>query len=929
MNPIAVEKFAWNEWSTKPRTRKSKRALGGKGSGNFGRPGEVGGSSSKDSNVVGVNSKAFKAWFKNSKVVDEDGKPLVVYHGSTHDIESFLPAGHEKLNIESDWGRGIYFTNNQEDVSDNYAGEGPDLTSRIEQRAEEIAGTMEHSLSPNLTGEYEEGEPLSYDDMIEKAREQARAELVGKSGAVAVPVYLSIQNPFIVGDDLSGEKIKDNWLDAEFEYAPLSDFQDDEIADMRERHPDYSDDDIRRELSDNNGYEPTQKGKLFDFIDALKTTASRFDDTDGVYEFVDKLADYSYEGISSTQLDKLWRQHEVYATDDVGRIAKAEIFRLALEKAGFDGVIDRSVYNKFGYKSGGRGMAGVYADTTHYVAFKPTQVKSAIGNRGTYDRDNPLITLAEYVPETLVHEAADAFVSKYADAVQHAFNVGLSAVDRFALRQAKTLDDALQAVNPAIRATRLTLGSVLPLVIADVVRAGGFAGVELLKRDRIKSHGEIRQAGGPGSGNFGHQGRPGEVGGSKAKGSDAGTGSDGRKPVQTRSAPNVDVQRIANDYARSRGFGQIDHSAYLTVNEQISGTIADAYDALPVDDSANPKVREAYEALAEETDAQYAYAVSRGVQFIPWTKEGQPYQSSAEMAEDVRTNNRLYFFTGGNPHPFLSSVDEVTGLTRNDKFRAIHDYFGHAAGGYGFGARGEENAWNTHSQMFSIRARRAMTTETRGQNSWVNFGRHNYDAEGNYKNIPPGERPFAEQKVALLPDHFVFRAAGEKRALIDGDPNKRTKKSGIFTMEFDYTNPDVLAWAEQHAAELIAGIDKTTRKRIRQHVVDALDSGNLDDLERQLIPLLGDRERAELIAHTETMAAANEGQRQSWQQAIEDGYLEAGLIREWIATADEVTCPICRELNGQRTKLDGWYPNGGADGPPAHPRCRCTEGIVG
>ena len=52
-----------------------------------------------------------------------------------------------------------------------------------------------------------------------------------------------------------------------------------------------------------------------------------------------------------------------------------------------------------------------------------------------------------------------------------------------------------------------------------------------------------------------------------------------------------------------------------------------------------------------------------------------------------------------------------------------------------------------------------MTTETRGQNSWVNFGSQNYDEQGKPKNIPPAQRPFAVQKVALLPEVFI-RALG-------------------------------------------------------------------------------------------------------------------------------------------------------------------------
>ena len=36
-----------------------------------------------------VITPAFKDWFKNSKVVDEQGNPLVAYHGTTKDIGTF------------------------------------------------------------------------------------------------------------------------------------------------------------------------------------------------------------------------------------------------------------------------------------------------------------------------------------------------------------------------------------------------------------------------------------------------------------------------------------------------------------------------------------------------------------------------------------------------------------------------------------------------------------------------------------------------------------------------------------------------------------------------------------------------------------------------------------------------------------------------
>ena len=63
-------------------------------------------------------------------------------------------------------------------------------------------------------------------------------------------------------------------------------------------------------------------------------------------------------------------------------------------------------------------------------------------------------------------------------------------------------------------------------------------------------------------------------------------------------------------------------------------------------------------------------------------------------------------------------------MLNNDLFRVVHDYFGHLKHGYGFRAAGEDNAWRAHAAMYSPEARPAMTSETRGQNSWVNYGPH-------------------------------------------------------------------------------------------------------------------------------------------------------------------------------------------------------------
>ena len=223
--------------------------------------------------------------------------------------------------------------------------------------------------------------------------------------------------------------------------------------------------------------------------------------------------------------------------------------------------------------------------------------------------------------------------------------------------------------------------------------------------------------------------------------------------ARVRRLPNADIKTAGQIYNQTFGYPPIKENIYIPVNEQVNKSVADAYDALPKIDNS-PETQRAYTALGNEIQRQWDFATQElGMKLEPWTQEGQPYQNSQEMVSDVRDNKHLYFFTGGETHPVFNQVD-ASGININDKFRAIHDLFGHASEGYGFGPRGEENAWIKHSQMFSPEAQAALTTETRGQSSWVNFGPQNYDAEGNYLNIPPQNRPYAEQKVALLPPEF-------------------------------------------------------------------------------------------------------------------------------------------------------------------------------
>ncbi len=197
----------------------------------------------------------------------------------------------------------------------------------------------------------------------------------------------------------------------------------------------------------------------------------------------------------------------------------------------------------------------------------------------------------------------------------------------------------------------------------------------------------------------------------------------------------------------------------------------------------------AYRQLAKETEQQFRKLPIN----MSYHRAGEGnYENSKELLRDIYGNRHMYVYQGGDPHDFLNKVDPSTGLNTNEMFRAVHDFFGHAIHGNTFGPKGEEIAWAAHSKMFSPLARLAMTAETRGQNSFVNYTPINAElkAEINRLNGEAWEASrrgntellndinkdlkeawssfqFAPQKSVLLPPEFlqVDYAGGMPRAI--------------------------------------------------------------------------------------------------------------------------------------------------------------------
>jgi hypothetical protein len=181
------------------------------------------------------------------------------------------------------------------------------------------------------------------------------------------------------------------------------------------------------------------------------------------------------------------------------------------------------------------------------------------------------------------------------------------------------------------------------------------------------------------------------------------------------------------------------HYTDVTQTPDTVRTVGRLYDKLPEHDKA---AIPSFEAMRQEVNHQHDFMTKRlGIK--TQTVNHDPYSDVHEMMDDINKNKTLKVLgthaTGG--HPYFTDEE-------NDKFRAVHDFFGHAATGRSFDRHGEQAAYLAHAQMFTPHAAPALTSETKGQNSSLILNGH-----------------FGPQKIALLPPEHWSGAAVDLSSL--------------------------------------------------------------------------------------------------------------------------------------------------------------------
>lgn len=159
-------------------------------------------------------------------------------------------------------------------------------------------------------------------------------------------------------------------------------------------------------------------------------------------------------------------------------------------------------------------------------------------------------------------------------------------------------------------------------------------------------------------------------------------------------------------------------------------------------------------------------------------------------------------------------------------------------------------------------------------------------------------------------------------------------------VSWDVLLKEAEAWADQFAAQQMSYITQTNRDVLRQTIGDWTQSGGtLPDLAKEIqgkldpslappgvsaekLKWMTSRERANLIAQTESTSAFTEGSFLRWAGAGVNEF-------EWQTNFDTIVCETCESLDGKRGQIGIGVPlNGKYYTPPAHPGCRCFPAPV-
>lgn len=180
------------------------------------------------------------------------------------------------------------------------------------------------------------------------------------------------------------------------------------------------------------------------------------------------------------------------------------------------------------------------------------------------------------------------------------------------------------------------------------------------------------------------------------------------------------------------------------------------------------------------------------------------------------------------------------------------------------------------------------------------------------------------------------------------------------SLAFDAVNPRAVLYGRFRSSSIITQVNEETIETIREIIARGIAEGikprDLRLLIERNIGLRPDqtkalenfikrgateyqtkryakkllRDRATLIANTESARSANEGQREAWSQAVDQNWLSPDQKRVWIVVNDQYLRDSHRAMAGQVRGLKEKFvkPGGARIEPGEEPNCRCGQALA-
>lgn len=362
-----------------------------------------------------TSTPEFQRWFEQSKVVDVEGNPLRVYHGSNADFAEFDPGTLGKASDFGFAGKGFYFMDDPEWAS-GYA-----EVAHSDHGGEPVVYAVYLSLqNPLEVDNYDAFEGIPRDhDAAQKIQDDLVAQgydgiiVRGKAGNPTEYVaFRPNQIKSATGNSGNFDPTSSSLIDSVEEAAPT------DSAEFKSWFK-------NSQVVDSSGnpervYHVTVYGDfgVFDKSQQRKGMAGYgfyFTDVEGVNIYADYgknfQADQDWKGnpkrinimpvYLSIQnplvIDNIADAKAKYGNRDPGQFGQSREYGgmskdalTAVERAGYDGVISTEYVKRMkdgSYKVVEPGTKGAIAHPI-YVVFNSTQIKSAIGNSGKYDPDS-------------------------------------------------------------------------------------------------------------------------------------------------------------------------------------------------------------------------------------------------------------------------------------------------------------------------------------------------------------------------------------------------------------------------------------------------------------------------------------------------------------------------------------------------------------